>query len=50
MELHLYDAAHAFMNGCGSFATLLDGSNLDHLTRVRLGRSRGSGLGTAPSA
>lgn len=36
--------------GCGSIATALDGSNLDHLTSLSLGRSRGSGLGISASA
>ncbi len=37
-------------DGCGSSGTALDGSNLDHLTNLSVGRSRGSGLGTSPSA
>ena len=40
----------AFVVGCGSFTTVVDGSNLDHLTSLSRGRSRGSGLGTSPSA
>ncbi|MDL1873275.1 adenylyl-sulfate kinase [Deltaproteobacteria bacterium PRO3] len=37
-------------DGCGSIMTALDGSNVDHLTSLSRGRSRGSGLGTSPSA
>ena len=40
----------AIGDGCGSIGTVLDGRNLDHLTSLSRGRSRGSGLGTSPSA
>ncbi len=37
-------------DGCGSIVTGIDGSDSDHLTSLRRGRSRGSGLGMAPPA
>gem|GEM_PF-3901314 len=40
----------AIADGCGSFTAPLDGSNLDHLTSLSIGRERGTGFGTAPSA
>ncbi len=36
--------------GCGSFIAALDGSNLDHLTSLSLGREGGTGFGMTPSA
>ncbi len=37
-------------DGCGSFTGTLDGSNLDHLTSLSVGREGGTGFGTTPSA
>lgn len=36
--------------GCGSSGTDVDGSNFDHLTKVRWGRRGGTTAGTTPSA
>ena len=48
--IHARDLGMSF--GCGSSGADVDGSNSDHLTRVRWGRrgSGGRGMGTAPSA
>ncbi len=45
-----FEPGQTFQFGCGSIATVLDGSNLDHLTSLSLGRGRASGLGISPSA